>query len=84
MIPLYDTIPSRRRPYVVYTLITINVALFIYQLTLSRIELIEFLYNFGLVPARFTSTRWATVWQLRTGLSLYSNKWLTFLSHMFL
>ncbi|HCO97378.1 MAG: Rhomboid family protein, partial [Thermotoga sp. 50_1627] len=45
MIPLYDTIPSRRRPYVVYTLITINVALFIYQLTLSRIELIEFLYN---------------------------------------
>jgi len=69
---------------VVYGLITINVVLFIYQLTLSRVELIEFMYNFGLVPARFTSTRWTTVWQLRTGLSLYSNKWLTFLTHMFL
>jgi len=69
---------------VVYGLITINVVLFIYQLTLSRVELIEFMYNFGLVPARFTSTRWTTVWQLRTGLSLYSNKWLTILTHMFL
>lgn len=84
MIPLYDTIPSRRKPYVVYALIGINVAVFIYQLLLSRIELIGFLYNFGLVPARFTSSRWSVIWQLRTGLSLHSSKWLTLLTHMFI
>ncbi len=84
MIPLYDTIPSRRKPYVVYALIGINVAVFIYQLLLSRIELIGFLYNFGLVPARFTSSRWSVIWQLRTGLSLHSNRWLTLLTHMFI
>ncbi|MEN3008260.1 rhomboid family intramembrane serine protease [Pseudothermotoga sp.] len=84
MIPLYDTIPSRRKPYVVYTLIGLNVSVFIYQLFLSRIELIEFLYNFGLVPARFTSNRWSVIWQVRTGLNLYSDKWSTFLTHMFI
>ncbi|MCS7175956.1 rhomboid family intramembrane serine protease [Pseudothermotoga sp.] len=84
MIPLYDTIPSRRKPYVVYTLIGLNVSVFIYQLFLSRIELIEFLYNFGLVPARFTSNRWSVIWQVRTGLNLYSNKWSTLLTHMFI
>ncbi len=84
MFPLYDTIPGRRKPYVVYALIGLNMVVFFYQLSLSRIELIQFMYNFGLVPARFTSDRWSTIWQIRTGLSLYSNKWLTLLTHMFL
>lgn len=84
MFPLYDTIPSRKKPYVVYTLILINVIIFIYQLTLSRAELIQFLYNFGLVPARFTSQRWTKLWYLRTGLEFYSPRWLSFFSHMFL
>ncbi len=84
MFPLYDTIPSRKKPYVVYTLILINIIIFIYQLTLSRAELIRFLYNFGLVPARFTSQRWTQIWYLRTGLGFYTPKWLSFISHMFL
>lgn len=84
MFPLYDTIPSRKRPYIVYILILINVVFFIYQKMLSRAELIQFLYNFGLVPARFTSQRWSQIWHLRTGLDLYSPKWLSFISHMFL
>ncbi|MEJ5228404.1 MAG: rhomboid family intramembrane serine protease [Pseudothermotoga sp.] len=84
MFPLHDTIVSRRKPYVVYALIVINVVIFIYQQTLSRRELVEFLYNFGLVPARFTSERWSQIWQLRTNLDLYSPKWLPLFSHMFL
>lgn len=84
MFPLYDTIPSRKKPYVVYTLILTNVIIFIHQVTLSRAELIQFFYNFGLVPVRFTSQRWTQIWHLRTGLEFYTPKWLSFISHMFL
>lgn len=84
MFPLYDTVPSRKKPYVVYILILVNIVFFIYQQTLSRAELIQFLYNFGLVPARITSQRWSQIWHLRTGLNFYSPKWFSFISHMFL
>lgn len=83
MFPLYDTIPSRKKPYIVYIIIAVNIGVFLYQESLSRFELIKFLYNFGIVPARITSKKWAQIWQLRTGIELYSPKWISFISHMF-
>lgn len=52
MIPLRDTIPSARVPVVNYALIAINVAVFLYEVSLgSRAE--TFLMTYGLVPRDF-------------------------------
>jgi len=55
VIPLRDTIPSSRVPVVNYTIIALNVAVFLHEATLgSRIE--GFLFTYGLVPREFTLT----------------------------
>ncbi len=84
LFPLYDTIPSRRKPYVVYLLIGLNIVLFLYQQTFSRAGLIAFLYNYGFIPTRFTNPRWEQLWEIRTGLEFSCSKFSTFLTHMFL
>ncbi len=75
MFPLYDTIPSRKKPYVLYVLITFNVVMFIYELSLTNPQLIKFFYEFGIVPARYT------VPEIRNKLGFSLLPWLT---HMFL
>ncbi|MBI3303988.1 MAG: rhomboid family intramembrane serine protease [Deltaproteobacteria bacterium] len=53
MIPLRSTIPPQRFPWVNYTLIGANVALFVYERTLgARLE--PFLLAYGWVPAGFS------------------------------
>jgi len=73
--PLYDTLPSRRKPYVTVFLIVANVIVFFYQLTLGRRELVLFMYRYGLLPARFTLPRFREI--------LGASPW-PFLSHMFI
>jgi membrane associated rhomboid family serine protease len=51
MIPLGDTIPSRTVPFINYLLIGLNVVVFFFELSLGR-HLNEFIFNFGVVPAR--------------------------------
>lgn len=53
MIPLRDTIPSQTYPIVNYTLIAINIAAYLIQLSKGP-AMAEFVYTYGLVPARFT------------------------------
>jgi membrane associated rhomboid family serine protease len=53
MFPIRDVIPSKNYPIVNMTLIGINVAVFLYQLTLGP-NLDTFVYVYGLVPARYT------------------------------
>jgi membrane associated rhomboid family serine protease len=53
LIPIRDTIPSRRPPFVTWSLIAVDVAVFLYELTLDPQDLERLVYNFGLVPARF-------------------------------
>ncbi len=84
LFPLYDTIPSRRKPYVVYFLIGLNVALFLYQQTLTRADLMTFFYNLGLVPSRFTNPRWQQLWEFRTGIEISTSRFVTFITHTFL
>ena len=52
MIPLKDTIPSRTVPFVNYALILMNLLAFFYQLALGS-HLEQFLYTWGVVPAKF-------------------------------
>ncbi len=53
MIPIRDTVPSRNYPVVNISLIGINAAVFLLQMVQGpRIN--EFVYTYGLVPAKFT------------------------------
>lgn len=53
MIPLRDTISSQNYPIVNYTLIGINILAYTIQLS-KGLAMAEFVYTYGLVPARFT------------------------------
>jgi len=77
MIPIRDTIPCRHFPFAVWTLIAINVGVFIYELTVPQDLTEQFIYLFGLVPARFTNPAWAA----ETG---FPHTYWPFLSTMFL
>ncbi len=50
MIPLYDRNPVRKTPVVTLSLITINLAVFIYMLFLSGAGRYIFIYRFSVVP----------------------------------
>ncbi len=52
LIPLYDTIKSRRFPTVNWLLIGLNTAVFVYMLTLGTQETENLVIHYGLVPAR--------------------------------
>ncbi|MCK5783981.1 MAG: rhomboid family intramembrane serine protease, partial [Desulfobacterales bacterium] len=57
MIPIRDTIPSKRYPVVNTTLIGINIIVFFIQMSSSHsqgVGLEQFMYTYGLVPARFS------------------------------
>jgi membrane associated rhomboid family serine protease len=58
MIPLRDIIPSRTTPVVTITLITLNVLVFLYELSLGR-SVDAFTLYWGLVPAAFS---WVAVY----------------------
>jgi len=53
MIPLRDTVPSRNYPMVNNSIIVVNVVLYLVQLTKGTC-LNEFIYIYGLVPARYS------------------------------
>ena len=57
VIPLRDVIPSRTTPYVTIALVSMNVLVFLYQLSLGP-AVNDFVFAFGLVPALFS---WPTV-----------------------
>ena len=50
MIPIKDDIPTRTTPVLTITLIVINTLVFIYEMTLSPIEFIHFVHQYGLLP----------------------------------
>jgi membrane associated rhomboid family serine protease len=54
MIPLRDVIPSRTKPGVTVSIITINLAVYLFQVTLNDRTRELFIYTFGVVPAYFT------------------------------
>jgi membrane associated rhomboid family serine protease len=72
MIPLKDDNPSRTRPYVTWSLIALNVAVFIFELMLDATGYLDWLMsNAGLVPVAITTAP-------------ISGRLLTFFTSMFL
>ncbi len=51
MIPVADSVRTRRTPYVNVSLILISIAVFLYELTLSAADLNQFFLDYGVVPA---------------------------------
>ncbi len=56
MIPFRDNIPSRRYPLVTLLIIIVNVLVFLYQVSLPRHALEQFVSLYGVVPARLQLT----------------------------
>jgi membrane associated rhomboid family serine protease len=79
LIPIRDTIPSRRAPVMTWAIIAVNAAVFLYELSLPPGELERLVYLFGLVPARHTHPQWAqwngfpadSVWPFLTSMFLH-------------
>lgn len=81
MIPLRDTIRSYHRPVMTWALIAVNAGVFIYMLLLNNFQTSQFVYDFGLIPARWqTQPVWFLI-TLFTSLFLHGG-WLHFLSNM--
>lgn len=54
MIPLRDTAPLNKFPFVNYSLLAINIFIFVYQLSLGN-GVVSFFYEYGLIPSEFLS-----------------------------
>ena len=64
MFPLYDTVRSRKFPLINLTLVLANVLAFLYELQMDEGMLKDFIFSWGLIPARFLSdpnTFWMTI-----------------------
>ncbi len=81
MIPLYDTLRSRRFPIVNWMLILLNGMAFYYELKLGEEGLFRFIHTWGLVPSQLASApadAWLTIF---TGMFLHGG-WFHILSNM--
>ena len=91
MIPLRDTIPSRRAPVVTWSIIAVNLAVFLYELTLDPHSLQQLFHVAGLVPARYTVLAGTpgvdvpldSYWPLVTSMFLHGG-WGHFLGNMWM
>jgi rhomboid family protein len=52
MIPIRDDVPRSSTPFINYFLITANVLVFLFELSMSGRNLTAFIYQFGIVPLR--------------------------------
>ncbi len=59
MFPIKDYIPRRHSPYAVRTIIFINTVVFLMELFMPRMELVNFFNLYGVVPARYFHPVWA-------------------------
>jgi membrane associated rhomboid family serine protease len=56
VVPIRDDNPIRITPYITYGIIIINIAVFLYELTLTPRELKQFLLKWALVPLELTES----------------------------
>lgn len=59
MVPLKDTVPHSGLPMMTWLLIALNVAIFIFEISIPKDFLLNLFYLFGLVPAKYTYPKWA-------------------------
>jgi membrane associated rhomboid family serine protease len=76
MIPLRSSEPHYTRPTATLTIIAINVAVFLYELSLPNYALNRFIMHYGLVPDRFTYSSVITSMFIHGGfLHIAGNMW---------
>lgn len=56
MVPLRDNNPTQIPPYITYTLIAINVLVFLHEISLSPQELEQFFRTYAIVPRELTTS----------------------------
>jgi membrane associated rhomboid family serine protease len=81
MIPLYDTVRTRKFPFINILLIVINVLAFLYELQLGSSALESFIFTWGAMPASITSDlagAWPTIF---TSMFLHGG-WFHLISNM--
>lgn len=89
MFPIQDDTPRRCPPIMTWTLIGVNVIVFLYETNLPRPMLEHFFYVFGLVPAKITRPGWAEyvgpdalgLWSFLTCMFLHGG-WVHILGNM--
>src|SRR5689334_361781 len=64
MFPIRDSVSRTHEPIVVWTIMGLNIAAFLYQLGLSEPQLQYFLYRHALVPRRYFSPGWGSMYGL--------------------
>lgn len=86
MIPLYDTVRSRRFPIINMVIIIANVLAYLYELQMDSGTLKGFIFIWGLVPSHLLnnpSAEWVTIFSsmfLHGGwLHIISNMWVLFI-----
>jgi membrane associated rhomboid family serine protease len=78
VIPLKDNIFYRGFPTVIFTVILLNVIIFVFEISIPKDLLQQVFYLFGLVPARYSIPQWATI----HGLPF--DDYVSFVTNMFL
>ena len=81
MLPLRDSVRPRSFPIANYTLIGLNVLVFLFEFSMARGEFRSFLTAFGLVPARLSLTQPLTYLTLFTSIFLHGS-WFHLISNM--
>ncbi len=81
MIPLYDTIRSRRFPLVNWILILANAAVFWFELRIGEAALQNLIFTWGLVPTQFLSAPQETWQTIFTSMFLHGG-WFHLLSNI--
>jgi membrane associated rhomboid family serine protease len=59
MLPIRDLNPTRRFPLFTYGLIALNVAVFIWEMSLSQVQLERAFFDLAAVPANITQNPWS-------------------------
>jgi membrane associated rhomboid family serine protease len=78
MLPIKDTVPRIGFPSITWMIIILNGIIFVFEISIPKNILENIFYLFGLVPARYSLTKWAYI----HGLSF--DNYLSFLTNMFL
>lgn len=81
MFPLRDRIRSQSVPVITYALIAVNVLVFLYESTLSPVQLDSFLHVFGLVPAELSLLRPAS-WLALVSTMFLHGSWVHLITNM--
>jgi len=86
MFPLYDTVRSHKFPFVNVILIVANLLAFLYELQMDSATLKDFIFTWGLIPARLISdpsTTWPTIFSamfMHGGwFHIINNMWVLFI-----